>query len=199
MHGERVRLARRAVRPARHTGRPQAFGTPWVATCIPRGRGIRHARRVRSPCTPSRFSSPQLSLLILNPATKTALFNGTTTLTINGWGNTSYLSQLGTGPYTLGTSSNLGAVDGGSFGDGQNRLIFTDNPGFGLGNYIAGINFDGFGPGATQVAFGSNFEIVPVPEPATTALIGAIALCALIGYRERRRFTGFGKRMAARK
>jgi hypothetical protein len=49
VHGERVRLARRAVRPARHTGRPQAFGTPWVATCIPRGRGIRHARRVRSP------------------------------------------------------------------------------------------------------------------------------------------------------
>jgi len=44
-----ARLARRAVRPARHTGRPQAFGTPWVAACIPRGRGIRHARRVRSP------------------------------------------------------------------------------------------------------------------------------------------------------
>jgi len=49
VHGERARLACRAVRPARHTGRPQAFGTPWVATCIPRGRGIRHARRVRSP------------------------------------------------------------------------------------------------------------------------------------------------------
>jgi hypothetical protein len=49
VHGERARLARRAVRPARHTGRPQAFGTPWVAACIPRGRGIRHARRVRSP------------------------------------------------------------------------------------------------------------------------------------------------------
>ena len=38
VHGERARLACRAVRPARHTGRPQAFGTPWVATCIPRGR-----------------------------------------------------------------------------------------------------------------------------------------------------------------
>jgi fibronectin-binding autotransporter adhesin len=135
----------------------------------------------------------------LNSATKTALFNGTTTLTINGWGNTSYASQLGTGPYTLGTSSNPGAVDGGSFGDGQDRLIFTTDPGFGLGNFIAGINFTGFGAGATQVAFGSGFEIVPVPEPATTALIGSIALCALVGYRERRRFTGLGKRTAARK
>ncbi|MCX6980152.1 MAG: autotransporter-associated beta strand repeat-containing protein [Verrucomicrobia bacterium] len=136
----------------------------------------------------------------LDTATKTALFNGTTTLTINGWGNTSYLSQLGTGPYTLGTNSNPGAVDGGSFNDGQNRLIFTSDPGFGLGNFIAGINFTGFGGGATQVAFGTNqWEIVPVPEPATTALIGSIALCALVGYRERRRFTGLGKRMAARK
>jgi hypothetical protein len=49
VHGERARLARRAVRPARHTGRPQAFGTPWVAACIPRERGILHASRVRSP------------------------------------------------------------------------------------------------------------------------------------------------------
>jgi hypothetical protein len=38
-----------------------------------------------------------------------------------------------------------------------------------------------------------------VPEPATTTLIGTIALCALFGYRERRRFAGFGKRTAARK
>jgi|GEM_PF-916338 len=135
----------------------------------------------------------------LDGATKTALFNGTTTLTINGWGNTSYLSQLGTGPYTLGTSSNAGAVDGGLFNDGQDRLIFTIDPGFGLGNYIAGINFTGFGLGATEVAFGTGFEIVPVPEPATIALIGTIALCALIGYRDRRRFTGFGRRTAARR
>ncbi len=40
------------------------------------------------------------------------------------------------------------------------------------------------------------YEIVPVPEPATTALIGAVALCALIGYRERRRFTGVRSRLA---
>ena len=32
-----------------------------------------------------------------------------------------------------------------------------------------------YGPG--------QFEIVPVPEPATTALLGAVALCALIRHR----------------
>ncbi len=112
------------------------------------------------------------------------------TLQVKGYNGPDFASQLGLG--------NL-AADNTNFGNGTNRLIFTTDPGFGLGNFISGINFDGFGPGATQVAFGSGFEIVPVPEPATTALIGAIALCALIGYRERRRFTGFGKRMAARK
>ena len=112
------------------------------------------------------------------------------TLQVKGYNGPDFVSQLGLGG---------GAVDSGSFNDGQNRLIFTTDPGFGLGSFISGINFEGFGPGATEVKFGSNYEIVPVPEPATTALIGSIALCALIGYRERRRFTGFGKRMAARK
>ena len=58
VHGERARLARRAVRPARHIGRPQAFGTPWVAACISRGRGLRHARRVRSPNHASLLFQP---------------------------------------------------------------------------------------------------------------------------------------------
>jgi fibronectin-binding autotransporter adhesin len=124
----------------------------------------------------------------LNGATKTALTGTPTlTLTIANWSGPQY------SPGDTVDSSPTG------FGDGRDRLIFTSDPGFGLGSFIAGINFTGFGAGATQVAFGSNFEIVPVPEPATTALIGSIALCALIGYRERRRFTGFGKRMAARK
>ena len=67
--------------------------------------------------------------------------------------------------------------------------IFTDFPG---GAY----SLSGFGPGAIGVSFGGQYEIVPVPEPATTALIGAVALCALIGYRERRRFTGIRSRLA---
>ena len=124
----------------------------------------------------------------LNSATKTALTGTPTlTLTIANWSGPQY------SPGDTVDSSLTG------FGDGRDRLIFTTDPGFGFGSFIAGINFTGFGAGATQVAFGSGFEIVPVPEPATTALIGSIALCALIGYRERRRFTGLGKRTAARK
>jgi hypothetical protein len=123
----------------------------------------------------------------LNATTAANLFAGTTTLTINNWNGSNYGGQLG-GTGTFGQEMNAGATDSGFFGDGQDRLIFTSDPGFGLGNFIAGINFTGSGAGATEVAFGNGmYEIVPVPEPATSGLIGSIALCALIGYRERRR------------
>jgi hypothetical protein len=61
---------------------------------------------------------------------------------------------------------------------------------------IQGINFTGYAPGAQEVHFGGEYEIVPVPEPATTALVGSLALCALIGYRERRRIGGVLSRLA---
>ena len=106
-----------------------------------------------------------------------------------------------------GSAYGAGVTDTGSLaGDTQDRLLFTTTTSIGTSGDSrieffsdGGSNSLGFGQ---QVAFGSQFELVPitaVPEPATTALIGSIALCALIGYRERRRFTGFGKRMAARK
>ena len=39
-----------------------------------------------------------------------------------------------------------------------------------------------------QISFGGPaFELVPIPEPSSTALIGAAALLGLIGFRERRR------------
>lgn len=112
----------------------------------------------------------------LDPATKTALTAGTTTLTINNWNGSAYQGQLG----------NLSAADTGTFGDGQDRLVFTTDPGFGLGNVISGVNFNGFGAGAPKVAFGTMFEIVPVPEPAT--IFGALGALGFIGWRERRRF-----------
>jgi autotransporter-associated beta strand protein len=105
-----------------------------------------------------------------------------------------------------GSAYGAGVADGGTFADTQDRLLFNaDTIYSGTSDSRieffsdSGITSLGFGQ---EVAFGSQFELVPitaVPEPATTALIGSIALCALIGYRERRRFTGFGKRMAARK
>ena len=105
-----------------------------------------------------------------------------------------------------GSAYGAGVADGGNLTDGQDRLLFNANTIF-TGTSDSRIEF--FSDGGTtslgfgqEVAFGSQFELVPitaVPEPATTALIGSIALCALIGYRERRRFTGLGKRTAARK
>jgi autotransporter-associated beta strand protein len=104
---------------------------------------------------------------------------GGNTLTINNYNGADFSGALG----------NPLAADSTLYGNGTNRLILNTDV-FGNGAFIPGINFSGaYGLGATQVAFGSQFEIVPVPEPATTAAIGALALCAIIGYRERRRFT----------
>jgi hypothetical protein len=105
-----------------------------------------------------------------------------------------------------GSAYGAGVADTGTFADTQDRLLFNADTIY-SGTEDSRIEFFsdsgitslGFGQ---EVAFGSQFELVPitaVPEPATTALIGSIALCALIGYRERRRFTGLGKRIAARK
>jgi autotransporter-associated beta strand protein len=106
-----------------------------------------------------------------------------------------------------GSAYGAGVTDTGSLaGDTQDRLLFTANTSFGPAEDSSIEFFSGAGTGSLgfgqEVMFGGQYELVPitaVPEPATTALIGSIALCALIGYRERRRFTGFGKRTAARK
>ncbi len=117
----------------------------------------------------------------LNAATMSALSAGTLTLTISGW---------------TGSMFNPGETTD-THGDlTQDRLLFSADPGFTLGAPISGISFTGFGTGMA-VQFGGQYEIVPVPEPATTALIGAVALCALIGYRERRRI-GWRKRGAGK-
>lgn len=50
------------------------------------------------------------------------------------------------------------------------------------------ISFNGvFGYHAIDFG-GGGFEIVAVPEPSSTALLGAMALIGLIGFRERMRF-----------
>ena len=126
-----------------------------------------------------------------NAMTFSSLSFSTTKLNVYNWSGSAY---------------GAGVADIGSLGDTQDRLLFTGTTSIGTSgdNRIeffsdGGTTSLGFGQ---EVAFGSQFELVPitaVPEPATTALIGSIALCALIGYRERRRFTGFGKRTAARK
>ena len=99
---------------------------------------------------------------------------------------------------TLTINNWLGNSAGGTDGT-DDRLMFTGSASDFTNSFSqAQIIFNG-ASGYAAITFGANYEIVPVPEPATTALIGSIALCALVGYRERRRFTGFGKRTAARK
>ncbi len=78
----------------------------------------------------------------------------------------------------------------------QDRFLFNTDPGYGNGSNIGNVLFYSdngltqIGTGAGQVAFGSQFEIVPVPEPTTTMLLGSVALCALLGYRGRQRQSG---------
>ncbi len=127
---------------------------------------------------------------------------GLLTLSLNstldfGTGAAGLLSFAGLGTHTGGTTLTIenwsGNWNGSGFGEGvdglHDRLIFA-----GLTSEFTSsfgqmdISFAGFGSGYNALQFDAgSYEIVPVPEPATSALIGSIALCALIGYRERRR------------
>ncbi len=86
----------------------------------------------------------------------------------------------------------FGTPDTGALNDTQDRFLF-DGTGSGLsGTQLAniqfysdaGVNLIG---SASEVPFGSQFEIVPVPEPATGALLGSFALCTLLGVRRRKK------------
>jgi fibronectin-binding autotransporter adhesin len=108
------------------------------------------------------------------------IFNGLTlggfTLSIYNWSGT---------PYAIGQND-----DGSDLT--QDRLRFASALGLGDPD-LASINFysgagTGFLGSGAEIAFNSpGIEIVPVPEPSSTALLGALALVGLIGWRERRR------------
>ena len=117
-------------------------------------------------------SGNSLSFGTMAGATMSALAAPSLTLAIQHWNGTAY---------GLGSTT-----DTGTLGDGQSRLLFSVNPGFTFGTLIPGVNFAGFGQGMA-VQFGSQLEIVPVPEPGTLGLLGLVAMCALIGHRPRRR------------
>jgi len=99
------------------------------------------------------------------------------------------------------SGANYGIGETADHGTATDDRIFIGSDLFGQNSQITNISFFSdsgstlIGAGM-QVSFSGGFEIVPVPEPATTALLGAVALCALIGYRERRRFAGIGRRTA---
>ncbi len=108
---------------------------------------------------------------------------GTTNIQILNWTGT---------PYPFGANTDNGAPAT------QDRLLFTDplaGSGYADGQLLPQISFFsdggstplGAGQAISFTGGGANWEIVPVPEPATTALFGSVALCALIGYRKPRR------------
>ena len=84
----------------------------------------------------------------------------------------------------------------------QDRFLFNTDLGFGNGGPVPNVKFYSdsgitqIGDSSGQVQFGPQFEIVPVPEPATTALLGTVALCALLG---RRRHSADVRHRLARK
>jgi autotransporter-associated beta strand protein len=77
----------------------------------------------------------------------------------------------------------------------DDRLVFSGNSIDFTSKFSQNdVSFNG-GLGYQAINFTGGYEIVPVPEPSSTALIGAAGLLALVGYRERRRLGG----MVARK
>jgi uncharacterized SAM-dependent methyltransferase len=70
------------------------------------------------------------------------------------------------------------------------RLLFSglDTADFTNRYAQADISFNGT-PGYAAIQFdATHFELVAIPEPSSTALIGAASLLTLVGFRERRRF-----------
>jgi autotransporter-associated beta strand protein len=96
-------------------------------------------------------------------------------------------SVLTFGAGTMFAGSQVLTIDnwsGNSEGHGTDQLIFSQD----MSSSLSQISFTGFG-GAAQIDLNNGqYEIVPVPEPAT--LFAALALLGLIGCREGRRLRG---------
>lgn len=100
----------------------------------------------------------------LTSATVTALKASTLTLNISHWRGTGYAPGI--------TLSN---------GDPpQSHFYIGTTDLFGTGAIIPGVSFSDFGSGIEvfNTAAG-RYELVPVPEPTTSVLLGCVALCAL--------------------
>ena len=100
---------------------------------------------------------------------------------------------------SAGSSSGLLTIQnwlGGYGGGSPTHLVFNSSV-TGVPGFLGNIQFAGHGVGANQISFGESgqYELVPVPEPAT--IIGALAFLGLIVLRERRRIVSLWKKTSA--
>jgi hypothetical protein len=76
-------------------------------------------------------------------------------------------------------------------GAGIDQLRFTSDP----SAYLSQISFTGF-DSVTEVAFANSgngyYEVVAIPEPSSSALLGAAALLGMMKLRGRRRVRSVG-------
>ncbi len=107
-------------------------------------------------------------------------------------GNTFHFASFAPNGFTLNVYNWSGAAytypPEADHGDPQDRLLFnaiSDSDAAQI-NFYSDEGLTLLGNGA-QISFNSSYEVVPVPEPSSTGLIGAAGLLALVGYRERRR------------
>jgi autotransporter-associated beta strand protein len=104
------------------------------------------------------------------------------------------LASLGSGITIENWTGSLYGIGAGQTDSGvvtQDRLVFSSGAGFGLTDGLSLPQFSflddtgaflGFGQ---AISYAGGFEIVPIPEPTTAALIGSVALCALFSRRRR--------------
>jgi len=104
------------------------------------------------------------------------------TLDYGPMGSSNVIEFGGLGSHVAGSMLNITDYD-----PGIDHLYFVGNSATFTSEFAQNeVSFNG-AQGYGAISFGSYYEIVAVPEPAETALIGSLALCGLVGFRERRR------------